>query len=214
LTLVAFRVGLLLGAVALLFACHSTSQSEAQAANDAHALNNPKPEDLHALGSGFARSGDSVRAEHYFNAALEAGYPEAKGFPDLISACIAGGRLRSALSYAEPRLRRHPSDVRLRYLIATLYLGLGQVDRAQHHLDTVLSIDANDVEAHYLLASLQDEHLHNEPAARKHFEAYLALLPKGEHSEEVKLWLRQHPVVEAPAVATQSQSEWKEVGTP
>jgi tetratricopeptide (TPR) repeat protein len=168
-------------------------------------------QELFDRGMAFSRVGDSVRAEHYINASIQAGFAEERAFPELISVCVSAGRLRSALNYAEPRLRLRPADVGLRYLVGSLHLGLGQTAEALSELETVLSIAPKEGRAHYLLGITLAEDVHDEAAAREHFVQYLELAPTGRYAPEVRLWLRQHPevtqapeaqasVTEAPAV--------------
>lgn len=151
-------------------------------------------QELYDLGMGFARAGDSVRAEHYLNAAMEAGFAAERVLPELMAVCIRGGRLRSALGYAEPRLRSRPTDVGLRYLVGSLYLGLGRTKEGIRELQTVLTLAPKEARAHYLLAVTMAEQVQDEAGARQHFEAYLAVEPEGRYSPEARLWLRQHPV--------------------
>jgi tetratricopeptide (TPR) repeat protein len=160
-----------------------------------------RAQELFDLGMAFSRGGDSVRAEHYLNASIQAGYPEKKAFPELISVCVGAGRLRSALNYAEPQLRLRPSDVGLRYLVGSLYLGLRQTAAALRELETVLTIAPNEGRAHYLLGITLAEELHDEAQARAHFTRYLELETNGRYSPEVRLWLRQHPAEASTAEA-------------
>jgi tetratricopeptide (TPR) repeat protein len=159
-------------------------------------------EELFERGMAYSRAGDSVRAEHYLNGSIQAGFPEERAFPELISVCVGAGRLRSALNYAEPRLRLRPADVGLRYLVGSLHLGLRQTAEALNELETVLSIAPKEGRAHYLLGITLAEELHDETAAREHFVQYLELAPTGRYAPEVRLWLRQHPpAAQVPAVS-------------
>jgi tetratricopeptide (TPR) repeat protein len=169
-------------------------------AEQVHAAQQKQAQDLFDRGMAFSRTGDSVRAEHYLNASIQAGFPEERAFPELISVCVAAGRLRSALNYAEPRLRLRPGDVGLRYLVGSLHLGLGQTADALSELETVLTIAPKEGRAHYLLGITLAEELRDETAAREHFVQYLELAPTGRYAPEVRLWLRQHPeAVQEPA---------------
>ena len=68
----------------------------------------------------FAQSGDLVRAEQYFVSSLERGMDERTVMPSLIRTCVSASRFRAAVGYATHYLERHPEDVPLRFLTATI----------------------------------------------------------------------------------------------
>lgn len=135
-------------------------------------------------GRAALRSGDSVRAEHYFALAIANGYEERKLLPQILSACLLANRLRSALNYAQPQLRRQPKDPELRYLVATIHLGLGQVAAARTELQTLLVHHPEHADAHYLLGVLELERAPEEGEA--HLRQYLALAKSGDKVSEAK----------------------------
>ena len=51
--------------------------------------------------------------------------------PLLLKVCIAERRYRVALDYAEPELKRHPGDYRLRFVVASFYATIGDDDSAR-----------------------------------------------------------------------------------
>ncbi len=128
--------------------------------------------------------GDSVRAEQYLTLAVQSGYPREQALPLLLRACLEGSRLRAALDHAEAYLREHPEHRRLRYLVATLYVSLGQRDQAELELEQLLAAHAGDADAHYLSGVLAADS--DGERAREHFLAYLDLAPRGERSAEVR----------------------------
>ena len=69
---------------------------------------------LFASGREAAERGDAIRAEQYLSLALERGYDRDAVVPPLLEVCIAGSHLRAALNHAEPYLRQHPENQRLR----------------------------------------------------------------------------------------------------
>lgn len=143
-----------------------------------------QPQRLVAHAKGFIRIGDYTRAEQYLNAALENGGSESEIVPLLLSICVKDRRYRSAVEYAENYLRRHPREHRLRFVVATLYVGLGENDRARKQLERVIAQDPKHAEAHYALAVLFRDQLMSFGKADEHFRQYLALDPRGEHAEE------------------------------
>jgi tetratricopeptide (TPR) repeat protein len=148
---------------------------------------------LYQLGQEQARYGDNLRAEQYYLAAQRAGYPDTRVLPRLLEVCISSGRLRSALGYAEPYLRRHPEDFALRHLVASIRFGLGDAARAFRELEGLLGEVPKHAPSHYLLAVIADEAFADVDAARRYFQGYLALDPHGEHAAEASSWLRDHP---------------------
>lgn len=88
------------------------------------------PVDLVRQAREFSGRGESHRAEQYFLAALDAGASPEKIYPELIDACIRGGRLGSASVHVDKRLRERPDDLDLLRLSISLEEGLGHEKRA------------------------------------------------------------------------------------
>lgn len=78
------------------------------------------PERLYALGMRASRTGDFVRATQYLDLARRSGYAHRKVMPTLLSVCIASGRYRAALAYAEEQLAARPEDKPLAALVDSL----------------------------------------------------------------------------------------------
>lgn len=135
-------------------------------------------------GRDAADHGDSVRAEQYLSLALERGYDPSRVLPVLLRVCLASSRLRAALDHAEPYLRDHPEAEALRYLVATIHAGLGQVEEARLSLEQLLRTNPNSADAHYLLGILDADG--DASSARVHFRTYLDVAPRGEHAPEVR----------------------------
>lgn len=176
-----------------------------------------KSEGLIAIEAGrdaLAR-GDSIRAEQYFARARLAGVASETLTPFLVRACLHGQRLRAALHYAEPHLEQHPEDQRLRVLVATLQLSLGQTAAATAHVRALLSFYPVPPDAHFLLAEIAEQRGQN---IRPHLERYLALAPNGAHAAESRaqlLLLDSHGSQEIFLdVATNPSSGPKEKGEP
>jgi len=146
-------------------------------------------EELFATGMASASGGDLVRAEQYLAAAGARGYDETKIIGQLVRVCVAASRLRQALLYAQPYLRTHPEDWRLRFVVATIHLGLESVADARRELARVVLAAPEVPEPHFALASLLRERLHDDAAARPHFERYLVLAPTGAHADEARVAL-------------------------
>lgn len=136
-----------------------------------------------------AQEGDLVRAEQYFVAALERGVDERNVMPPLIRTCIAASRFRAAVGYATHYLERHPDDVPLRFLMATIQAGLGENAAARRGLEDVLQRNGRHAGAHYNLATLLRDGYSDPRGADAHFRRYLELEPTGQHAEEARAGL-------------------------
>jgi len=167
--------------ISLLSGCGSAALGPAEDAGKAETSSGAE---LFRRGEQAAQQGDTVRAEQYLSMALERGYSEKKVLPIMLRVCLSSSRLRAALNHAEPYLREHPSDQGLRYLVATIHLGLGQLDEARFELNHILRVDPNYPKAHYLLGVLESGG--NSEQASAHFRKYLEVAPSGEHAMEVK----------------------------
>jgi tetratricopeptide (TPR) repeat protein len=137
-------------------------------------------------GRAFAEVRDYTRAEQYLSAALDAGAPPAEVLPTLLKACIAENRFRAALTYAEPQLRAHPEDFRLRFVVASLYASIGDTVAALDHLERVAAARPDHAEVHYALAVLLRDGANDPARADIHFREYLRLEPDGPHAPEAR----------------------------
>jgi tetratricopeptide (TPR) repeat protein len=161
----------------------------APAVNDVtDAAANRDAAELFRQGQRAAEQGDTVRAEQYLSMAHDRGFDASKLLPSMLRVCLSSSRLRAALNHAEPYLREHPNDRSLRYLVATIHLGLGQLDDARIDLNHLVSNDSNDANAYYLLGVLESGA--NVQVALAHFRRYLELAPRGEHAVEVQSRLK------------------------
>jgi tetratricopeptide (TPR) repeat protein len=153
---------------------------------------NAAAHELFDQGNQLAATGDSVRAEQYLAAALREGYPGEEVLPPLLRVCLAGSRLRAALNYATPYLKKHPDAVWLRYLVATVYLGLGQPLHARENLLAIEGQAPYAARVQYLLGETEWEGFGDATAAAGHFREYLRVDPEGAYAREVSEWLDTH----------------------
>jgi tetratricopeptide (TPR) repeat protein len=174
----------LLGAASVISGCASTTAKSPRTADGTYSANWS-----FAQGEAAAARGDTVRAEQYFALAEERGYDSHKVLARLLSVCLKSSRLRAALNHAEPYLQDHPEDHDLRYLVASIYAGLGEPEKARSELERLLRDDPEHADGQFLLATLE---IDGEPAsARAHFREYLALAPHGDHAADVRGRLRE-----------------------
>lgn len=144
------------------------------------------PDRLLAEGRAFAAVGDTTRAEQYLAAALAGGGDDHAIVPLLIDVCVHDGRFRSAIEYAEPFVAKHPQDTRARYLLGTLYDGIGAFDRARAEYESVLATKPDAPEPHWALGVLLRDELKDPLLADAQFREYLRLSPSGEHADEAR----------------------------
>lgn len=144
------------------------------------------PEALVAKARGFASIGDYTRAEQYLSLAVRSGADEARLLPLLIDVCVRDQRYRDAIQHAENHLRRHPERHAVRFLLATLQMGVGQTEHARSQLEKVLLARPDYAEAHYALAVVLRDDMGHLGRADEHFRAYLRLSPEGRHAAEAR----------------------------
>lgn len=153
--------------------------------------------ELYERGRAFAAVGDFTRAEEYFSAALDSGGDAQKLIPLILYCCMQDGRYVLAAQYAEEHLQRHPNDYRTRFVLGSIYAGLGQEAPAERELKRVVETKPDEPEAHYALAKiLWDGTKKSYGEADRHFREYLRLSPSGPHAAEAKEHLL-HTVPEA-----------------
>lgn len=173
-------------ALATVAAC-APQPKESRLAKDAkivHAEN--APEKLFERGKAFHAVGDLTRAEQYYAAAMQGGYPEQKVLPLLLRVCVESNRYQVAIDYAEPVLRKNPADHKLRLVIASLYSAVGQQSKARSQYELVLAEHPDDATGHFALGVLLRDEFGDAAGADKHFREYLRVAPDGPHADEAK----------------------------
>ncbi|HMJ11654.1 MAG TPA: tetratricopeptide repeat protein, partial [Polyangiaceae bacterium] len=111
-----------------------------------------EPARLLARARAFAQIGDFTRAEQYIDAARSSGADADDVLPLLLEVCIKDRRYRSAVQHSEDYLRRRPAAYRVRFMLATLYVGLEEAEAARRELERVLRAEPEHADAHYMLA--------------------------------------------------------------
>ena len=142
------------------------------------------PDVLFAVGDEAAKRGDNVRAEQYLLLAIQRGYDRGVVLPVLLSVCISSMHLRAALDHAESYLLEHPDADDLRYLVATIQIGLKQRDEARGELERLLRRNPGHADSHFLLGILYAEF--EAEAAREHLRLYISAAPHGRHIAEAQ----------------------------
>lgn len=137
--------------------------------------------ELRAQGLDFARSGDLTRAQQYLAAAHAKGFDEGLVLPEIVKVCVAASRLHTALSYAEPYLDRHPGDAAMSYVVGSIHLALGNLQKASGHLNGALEPGELLIDAAYSLALVENRRGRG-GLARKHLQHYLSVAPKGRYA--------------------------------
>lgn len=173
----------------LLLAASGCASTQAGEMPPGDPLNRVQGRQLYQQALSFSQTGDLVRAEQYFVASLERGMDERSVMPPLIRTCVAASRFRAAVGYATHYLERHPEDVPLRFLTATIQAGLGENHAARRAFEDVIQRNARHAGAHYNLATLLRDGYNDPRGADEHFRRYLEIEPSGEHAEEARAGL-------------------------
>jgi tetratricopeptide (TPR) repeat protein len=130
--------------------------------------------------------GDGSRAEQYLSFAIDRGADIDRVLPMLLSACIAGDRLETALVHAE-RHRAAVADVgRLDVLIAALHLALGQRERAIEVTDEMIERGEAPALAFYLRGAARAGQGGDARRVRADYRRYLTLAPDGHFRAEAR----------------------------
>ena len=137
-------------------------------------------------GKAFANVGDTTRAEQYFAAAITSGADERVVVPLLLTVCAQDGRYRVAIQYAETYLKSHPRDLRVRFVLGTLYSAVNEPSPAREALNTVVDARPEDADAHFALGVLLRDADHDYAGADQQFREYIRLKPRGSHAEEAQ----------------------------
>jgi tetratricopeptide (TPR) repeat protein len=141
---------------------------------------------LFARGKAFAMVGDLTRAEQYLVAALDNGGNPSVVLPVLMSVLVEGKRYRLAIDLVENHLKTHPDAYRLRFVLGTLYMAVGDTTLARARLEEVAAHLPPEPEAHYALGVLFRDTEKDLLRADKHFRAYLAMKPDGAHVQDAR----------------------------
>jgi tetratricopeptide (TPR) repeat protein len=174
--------GLLLAAI--VAACSpTTSQVEQQLDT---LKEEQTPELLLARSRAFASVGDYTRAEQYLAAAIDAGADVDVALPALLRVCVAEQRYRAAIAYAEPHLSKQPDNFRLRFVVASLYVTIGEAAMAWEHLNQVAKEQPGYAEVHFAMGMLALQGDTDPVEADAHFREYLRIEPTGSHAAEAR----------------------------
>jgi len=170
------------------------------------------PDKLVARGRAFAMVGDLGRAEQYFAAALEHGGEPSVALPLLLRVCADARRYRAGIDYAEPQLKRHPDDHRLRFVVASFYATIGETVAARAELERIAHERPDFAAVHYALAVLLRDEAGDVVSADTHFREYLRIEPRGSHAEEARSSLLK--LVDHSGVPVTVPPVWHEVVAP
>jgi tetratricopeptide (TPR) repeat protein len=170
----------------VLLACGGASANENPQEKLAIMKKSEEPGKLVEEGRAFAAVGDTTRAEQYFSTAIARGADESVVVPLIIKVCVTDGRYELAIEYASRYTQKHPSDVRLRYLLGTLYAAIGDRGRARSELEYVVTAKPNDPEPHWALAKVLHDEGKDPTLADGQFREYLRLAPTGAHADEAR----------------------------
>lgn len=143
-------------------------------------------ERLTSKADAFAASGDTLRAEQYYVAAMAAGGDAHLLIRRLLPVCALGQRFRVALQYAEDYLRQAPRDHEVRLVLGTLYWAIGEPESARLALERVVREAPAEPDAHFALAVVLAASAERRAEALPHFRAYLQAAPAGRYAEQAR----------------------------
>jgi Tfp pilus assembly protein PilF len=132
------------------------------------------------------RRGDSARAEQYWMEALDRGAPDDVVLPHLFSAYVRDRQYRLAAQRAEDHLRRHPSSLRVRLLLAALYQAVEDYARAVHQYRAIVRLEPTRADVHFALATALASEGQDHSGADDHYRRYLELAPNGPYAERAQ----------------------------
>jgi tetratricopeptide (TPR) repeat protein len=142
------------------------------------------PKVLLARAQSFATAGDYARAAQYLRAALLQHGDEDVILPLLVSIEIKDQSYRAAAEHLKDRLRTHPSDVRARFVLASLLSALDRPKDAERQLLRLLRTAPRHAEATFALGVVYRDGMGDYQRADDYFRRYLAMAPEGRHREE------------------------------
>jgi tetratricopeptide (TPR) repeat protein len=169
-----------------LLACGGASANENPAEKLAIMKKSEQPAKLIEQGRAFAAIGDTTRAEQYFSTAIQRGADESAVVPLIVKVCVTDGRYELAIEYASRYTQKHPADVRVRFVLGTLYAAIGDRGKARSELEYVVTAKPNDPEPHWALAKVLHDEGKDPTLAEGQFREYLRLAPTGAHAEEAR----------------------------
>ena len=153
------------------------------------------PDRLIELGRAHRRAGDATRAEQYFAAVLEnreaTDSQRGIAMKEVLATCIEAQRFRVAIDYAEPELRKHPNDLALMRLVASLAAAVGDGLKARDMYERLLLRAPVESEAELGLARVLRDAFADRREATVHFERYLELAPSGPYAAEARTFVAE-----------------------
>jgi tetratricopeptide (TPR) repeat protein len=183
------RAACLILAACPLFAC-GTRPRPRPSSPTRDPLESVSARDLYVTGVELARSGDLVRAEHYLSTALRRGHSGDEVFPALIRVCLDASMYSAALHHARSYLGHRGQDWRLRFLVASLDIAVGDYDRARNELEQVVALAPDRPEPQFALGQLLATRLSDPAGAMPHLRRYLKVRSTGVHAAEAEGLLR------------------------
>jgi tetratricopeptide (TPR) repeat protein len=112
--------------------------------------------------------------------------------PELVAVCVTAEHYRLAADYAERALSHNPRNARLRFLVAALYLSIGDRPRARDAFERSARDLPDDAAVQFAVAVFFRDEMSDPFTADVHFRDYLRLEPHGPHAEEARASLVEH----------------------
>ncbi|MEA2627472.1 MAG: serine protease Do [Candidatus Binatota bacterium] len=143
------------------------------------------------LGLALERLGDAAAAEKEYRETLRLGPRDESAVLNLGALLHGQARYTEAVSLYNEALGRMPSAIKVRNNLAEAYRSLGKTAEAKREFERILKEKADYAAAHYGLAVLYDDQLHDDRRAAEHYRQYLALAPEASDAQRVREWLKR-----------------------
>lgn len=179
---------LTMNCIALLFFCGACTAAKGPPSTAV--VHEDRGQQLLEAAEGLAQAGHSARAEQYYLAAVDAGVPWERVFPDLVELCISSGRLRSALHYVCQARKLQPEAPELLRLEASLHWALGHERLALQAAEALSQLTPLSAETWLFLAELSLEAEQSE-RAQDYFERFLTLAPEADEAAWARITLQR-----------------------
>jgi tetratricopeptide (TPR) repeat protein len=141
---------------------------------------------LNEVAGVLEQRGDVVRAEQYWQMALEQGADAETVVPKLVAAFVRDRQYRLALQHAEGYMRQHPNADVLRLLTGAIYEAVGNYAAAVEQYEVVLGRHNARADIYYVLGAALLKQGSSRLEADARFRKYLELAPGGRYAERAQ----------------------------
>ena len=146
-----------------------------------------------AQGVQYQKAGLLSQAMAYYQRAIEVDAACFSARYNLALAAEESGNWSVALAACEYALAINPDSGEARFRFARVLSKSGFSLDAAEQLNAILQKQPNDTRAHFWLAKIYDEELHQPQPAREHYQKVLQLEPAHKEAANIRYWLERNP---------------------